>query len=144
MGKRSKFAQRAAEHEADDKPAWAVDPDLRHERPRRTPAQAQARGQARGARRPSAEGDFAAPLADTVSSDVAARLSALRAELEAEAQPQAPAKVRAQPSRRRPKALALTAQDGDESFEKLFNPKDDEASFEELLNQSKLDWKAFK
>lgn len=141
MGKRSKFAQRAAEHEADDdKPAWAVDPDLRHERPRRTPAQAQARG----ARRPSAEGDFAAPLVDTVSSDVAARLSALRAELEAEAQPQAPAKVRAQPSRRRPKALALTAQDGDESFEKLFNPKDDEASFEELLNQSKLDWKAFK
>ncbi|WP_206831944.1 DUF3886 domain-containing protein [Alicyclobacillus fructus] len=79
-------------------------------------------------------------LEEALKGDIAAKLMALKQTLEPA--PEAPRKSeRPSPAKRR---TADTTAEEEPSFEELLNPRDDDESFEALLEQSKLDWRFFK
>jgi hypothetical protein len=139
-------------HEWDnDKPLWALDPELR--RPGQRPSSDAAERTPAGAgltelRAAGGQDGFGAALEEAVGDAVRGRLAALKAELEAN-QPQGKAVsgtgAGGARTGKKPQPSARAKEEDEASFAELFEPRDEEGmSFEELLNQSKLDWKAFK
>ncbi len=85
---------------------------------------------------------------DHLSKSTVTKLAALKAAMVAESQEQSAEKVNGKSARRaeaRHGQSAEPADDGEKSFAELFDPVDeDDESFEDLLQKSKLDWRAFK
>ncbi len=114
-------------HEPEDKPDYAAD----WFRPAPKPV------------KPKADADAQLHVADFLDSDAAAKLAKLKAEMESAEKP-SPAKKGTSAKRVAP----LRRADGDDaelSFAELLNPSDeDEEDFSKLLEESRLDWRAFK
>ncbi|GMA58578.1 hypothetical protein C7445_10469 [Alicyclobacillus sacchari] len=132
MGKQARKRRQQDDSFADDKPVYAA--DRMDPKPKRESAK---------------RGDEAESflLRDAMKSDVATRLAALKNALveEAQARPDVPqAHKKAKAAKRRP-ATERLAENPDLSFAELFDPADDDdVSFEEMLADSKLDWRSFK
>jgi hypothetical protein len=85
---------------------------------------------------------------DHLSQSTVKKLAALKDAMAAESQEQNAQKVNGKSARRAEAKHGQSAErvdDGEKSFAELFDPVDeDDESFEDLLEKSKLDWRAFK
>lgn len=83
-------------------------------------------------------------VGDTIGDQAASKLAALKAKLEDVADKQQQVKA-AKPQKPVRTAKERLDENPDLSFAELFDPQEDEeASFDELLKDSKLDWRYFK
>lgn len=128
-----------------DKPDFAADL-FRKESPRKQPKRAdEEKGK---------EADTAAHVSDSLDDSVTSKLRAMQADLEKQAASQkavregkGPARASgSEPSNQAGRDARDNRSDKDNlSFSELFDPQEpDKASFEDLLKDSKLDWRKFK
>ena len=94
------------------------------------------------------KGDDAAKLSveDRLSGGTVAKLSELKAKMESEAQARENGQAGKKAVRKHSSPARLADPDDEsKSFAELFDPQEDETdSFEDLLKESKLDWRSFK
>lgn len=87
-------------------------------------------------------------VSDTLKGSTAAQLTKLKENLtekEEEKKPAQSAKTKSKEKRPNRSAKERLEENPDLSFAELFNPADDEeSSFEDMLSESKLDWRFFK
>jgi len=132
MGKQGHRRKQQNDSFADDKPAYAAD-------------RMDVKPKPESAKRGDETESFL--LRDAMNADVAARLAALKSALveEAQARPVTQQQQKKEKAAKRRPAAERLAENPDLSFAELFDPADDDdVSFEEMLADSKLDWRSFK
>ncbi|MFB5190374.1 hypothetical protein [Alicyclobacillus fastidiosus] len=128
MSKKSKQHKRRTDVDLFDKPDYAM--DVVADKPKKAPKE-----------KPKEE---AFHVGDTIGDQAASKLAALKAKLEDVADKQQQVKA-AKPQKPVRTAKERLDENPDLSFAELFDPQEDEeASFDELLKDSKLDWRYFK
>lgn len=128
MAKRTKKPHRRHDDEVMDKPAYAM--DIVQEKPKKPAKQ-----------KPSED---AFHVADTISSQAASQLAKLKEQLVEVETPKQPVKPSSKKAKNTKSAADRLAENPDLSFAELFDPQEDDESFEEMLDSSKLDWQMFK
>lgn len=103
-------------------------------------------GEPKKKEKPKPRDESAVSVGDHLSDGLMKRLEAMKAAMEAEAAPAPAAKgtAKSMGGNKKPRAVRVE-DDGEKSFAELFDPEEEsEDSFEELLGDSKLDWRSFK